>query len=155
MLRIGAAALLLVACAADHAKPPPSVAQPGTCSTSASLTGSTNATPTTFGPLTLDATGISLCAHLDATQLTRAHFAASTDQRAGATSGFAATLERSDFTPITDGWDVTVGDAPAQTFLNLEWGPPAGQATDVIVWLRATATPASTTISLDLFDPLE
>lgn len=155
MMRIGAAALFLVACAADHAKPPPSAAQPGTCTTSASLIGSTNAMPTTFGPMTIDTAGIVLCAHLDSTQLTRAHFAASTDQRPGITSGFAATLEHADLTSITDGWDVTVGDAPAQTFLNLEWGPPGGQVIDVVVWFRATAAPASTTISLDLFDPLE
>jgi hypothetical protein len=156
MSRIGVAALFLVACAAEHPKPPPLAAQPAACTASVALSGTgTNMAQTTFGPATLDAAGITLCAHLDATQLSRAHFAASSEQRPGATSGFAATLERADLTSILDGWDLTVGDAPPQTFLNLEWGPPAGQVIDVVLWFRATGAPASTTINLDLFDPLE
>jgi len=156
MTRFGAAALFLIGCAADHSKPPPAPGvQPRGCTASVSLTGSTTATPIALGPFALDANGITVCAHLDATQIARADFAASTDQRTGNASGVAATLERVDLTSIVDAWDVTVGDAPPQTFLNLEWGPPGGATTDVIVWFHAAATPATTTINLDLFDPLE
>jgi hypothetical protein len=119
------------------------------------LVGGTTHAPTPVGPLALDNNGVSLCVHLDATQLTRAHFAASTDQHVGATSGFAVALQHTDFTSILDGWDVTFGDAPPQTFQELEWGPPVGTTTDVVLWVHAAGTAATTTVTLDLFDPLE
>jgi hypothetical protein len=152
MKRIGLGALLLIGCAADHGKQqPPDVTQPRTCGATVTLDGH----PASLGPMTLDATGISVCAHLDATQMTRAEFAASTDQRPGDASGFAATLEHVDYTTILDGWDVSVGEAPTQTFLNLEWPAPAGQTLDVIVWFRATGAPTKTQLALDLLDPLD
>lgn len=152
MKRHGLAALLLIGCAADRKPaPPPDVTQPRSCATSVNLDGR----PVNLPPTLLDATGINVCAHLDASQLIRAEFAASTDQRAGDASGFAVTLERADRTPILDGWDVSVGDSPPQTFLNLEWSPPPGQSLDVIVWFRSTGSPSQTQLGLDLFDPLD
>jgi hypothetical protein len=77
---------------------------------------------------------------------------AGTNQVPGDSSGLVATLQRTDYTTIHDGWDVQVSNG---TFLNVEWSPPAGQTTDVVVWVRAAAAPVTTTFSLDLFDPLE
>ncbi len=148
--------LVLVGCASEHASGPPSpVVQPNACAQSVTLVGGTTSAPTPVGPLQLDTSGANLCVRLDATQLSRAHFMASTDQRAGTTSGFDATLQHTDYTTIVDGWDVSVGETQTQTFLNVEWSPPAGQTTDVVVWVRAAEAPAPATIQLDLFDPLE
>jgi hypothetical protein len=156
MKRLAAATvLLLFGCAAERSKTQTTDAtQPHTCAMQVNLTGGSSG-PKSVGPLTLDANGASFCAHLDATQLTRAHFAASTEHRMGATSGFATTLEHPDFTTIADGADITVGESPQLTFQQVEWGPPSGTATDVVLWVRAVGTSATTSISLDLFDPLD
>jgi len=133
--------------------PPPTAAvQPQTCAANVTLIGSTSIQPTDVGPFTLDTNGINLCARLDATQLTRTDMMAGTYQVPGDTSGLVATLQRTDYSTILDGWDVQVSNG---TFLNVEWSPPAGQTTDVVVWVRAVAAPVTTTFSLDLFDPLE
>ena len=153
---------LLAACASEHSSPTPTptpmpmpVTPPPTCAENITLVGAVSTSPTQIGPLALDAAGADICVRLDATQLRRAHFMASTDERTGATSGFDADLQRTDHTTILEGWDVSVGEMQPKTFLNVEWDPPVGQTTDVIVWVRASAAPAAASISLDLFDPLE
>jgi hypothetical protein len=147
---------LATGCVSSHALPEPTPAvQPQSCGVSLNLVGSVNATPMPTATLALDANGTNICAHLDATQLQRAHFAASSDYQQGDSSGFAATLEAADGSTILEGWDVSFGTTPTTTFLNVEWAPPVGQTTDVIVWVRAPQVPASTTMQLYLFDPLE
>lgn len=145
---------MLVGCTSSsgHSTEPPVVAQPRTCAANVTLVGAISTHPIDVGPLPLDASGANICARLDATQLTRAHLMAGTDQVAGDSSGLVATLQRTDYTTILDGWDVQVSNG---TFLNVEWSPPAGQTTDVVVWVRAASAPVTTTLALDLFDPLE
>ncbi len=116
------------------------------------------ATPTTIGPLVLDANGASVCLHLDATHnLVAAHFAATTDRETGTTSSFATALEDASFATLQDGWDVTYGSAPPTTFENLEWNAPLHQMTDGVLWIRAQGTsgPATTLVDLYLFEPFE
>lgn len=155
-MKLAGTCLLLIGCASDHSapKPPSEAIQPRTCASSIALVGAVTTSPTSVA-LPLDGNGANICAHLDATQLSRAHFMAGTDQRPGTTSGFSATLQHADFSTILDGWDVSVGETSPQTFLNVEWSPPAGQTTDVIVWVRADSEPTTVTFGLDLFDPLE
>src|SRR5438309_10173536 len=115
MKRLAGTCLLLFGCASDHtappSKPPPvepppaETIQPRTCAASITLVGATTASPAPVGPLTLDSNGANICAHLDATQLSRAHFAASTDQHPGDASGLAATLQHGDYSAILEGWD--------------------------------------------------
>ena len=146
------AALLVAGCTSSHVTEPVPGVQPRTCAANVTLVGASSTHPTEVGPLALDANGANICASLDATQLVRAHLMASTDERPGDASGLAATLERGDYSVILEGWDVSVSD---RTFLNVEWSPPAGQSTNVVVWVRAASVPVTTTVALDLFDPLE
>jgi hypothetical protein len=145
---------LVAGCAIEHPKLPDTsnVQEPTACGAHASLDGSGVASPTVLGPFALDASGIALCLHLDATANARVHFVASTEYEPGAASSFALTLEDATRNPIVDGWDLSVND---RSFANLEWGPPVGQVTDVVVWLRSHDGVASTTASVWLFDPLE
>lgn len=147
---------LAAGCVSEHGKPEPTPSvQPQGCGATFSLVGSVNATPMPTATLALDANGTNICAHLDATQMQRAHFAASSDQYPGDSSGLAATLQAADRSTILEGWDVSFGNTPPSTFLNVEWAPPVGQTTDVIVWVRAPMVPTTTTLQLYLFDPLE
>lgn len=129
--------------------------EPRTCAMQLTLDGSAGSAPNVVGPLTLDTSGADLCLHLDATHNTRVHFAASTPYEAGPASSYTATLEDTAYGAILDGWDVTVGNTDPHTFLNVEWNPPAGQTTNVILWVRSVAGTTPTTINLALFDPLE
>ncbi|MDB4955107.1 MAG: hypothetical protein JWO36_2676 [Myxococcales bacterium] len=130
------------------------VVEPGTCTMQVALDGSTG-TAQTVGPLALGINGADICMHLDATRNTRVHFAAATAQEPGPASSYLATLEDRSFHAIVDGWDVSIGNTDTHTFMNLEWDPPAGQTSDVILWVRGLHARAPTTISLSLFDPLE
>jgi len=152
-----ALALVLVGCASQHSSDPAPlpVAPPPACTQNITLVGAITTAPTRVGPLALDAAGADLCIRLDATQMQRAHFMASSDERTGTTSGLEAVLQRPDGTAVLDGWDVSVGLTQPKTFLNVEWDPPVGQTTDVVVWVRASDAPAAASIDLDLFDPLE
>ncbi|MBV8762859.1 MAG: hypothetical protein JO257_36580 [Deltaproteobacteria bacterium] len=132
--------VVLVGCAAD----PKPVENPTGCLT---LTG----TQSQDVPLMTDA---SVCLHLDATPLHRAHFMVSLPGRAGTTSGFSTSLDDASGALIVDGWDVTVGQTDPQTSATLEWSPPAGTTTDVTLHVRASAATA-TTVGLALLDPLE
>jgi hypothetical protein len=145
----------VIGCTSSHSTPTPEPAaavQPQTCAATLTLVGSTSVQPTDVGPFTLDTNGVNLCARLDATQLTRTAMMAGTNQVPGDTSGLVATLQHVDYSTILEGWDVQVSNG---TFLDVEWSPPAGQTTDVIVWVRAASAPVTTSFSLDLFDPLE
>jgi hypothetical protein len=156
-----AIALLLVGCASQHSTDPTPtptplpVSPPPACTQSVTLVGAVSTSPTRVGPFVLDAAGADICVRLDATQMQRAHFMASSDERTGTTSGLDAVLQRPDGTAVLDGWDVSVGETAPKTFLNVEWDPPVGQITDVVVWVRASGAPAGASIELDLFDPLE
>jgi hypothetical protein len=129
--------------------------EPRTCSARLTLVGGTTATPVVAGPFALDTHGVAVCLHLDATALHRAHFAAATRYENGTTSPLATTLQDSTFHAIRDGSDMTVGDSAPRTSTNLEWGPPAGAATDVILWVRTKAGTVTSEIDVWLFDPLE
>lgn len=133
----------LVGCASDP-KPAP---VPGGCVT---LAG----TASQDMPVTADAAGTSVCLHLDASTLARAHLMAGLPGRAGTTSGFSTVLEDASGQVIVDGWDVTVGQTDPMTSANLEWSPPAGVTTDATLVVMAPQSTA-TTLSLALLDPLE
>jgi hypothetical protein len=136
------ALVLLVGCAADP-KPTP--------------------LPTPQGCVTLDpsaaqdysiTTDASVCMHLDATMLHRAHFMLGMPAYAGTTSGFTVALRDAAGQLIVDGWDVTVGQTDPMTAATVEWSPPAGVTTDATLVISAPQ-PTTTTIDLALFDPLE
>lgn len=135
----------LVGCAADPQPAP--MPQPQGCVT---LAGNASQDM----PVTAGAAGTSVCMHLDATTLSRAHFMAGLPGRAGTTSGFQTVLEDASGQVIVNGWDVTVGQTDPMTSANLEWSPPAGVTTDVTLVVTAQQA-TSTTLSLGLLDPLE
>jgi hypothetical protein len=143
-------------CTSGTAKVPavPAV-EPLACSSTISLLGTTSDPPTSVGPLALDTNGIDLCVHLDPHGFTRVHLAIDSPPEPGMASSVASRLEDATFAPILDGWDVTVGTTVPQTSMNLEWDPPAGTTTDVVVWLRGTSASVSTTLQMSLFDPLD
>jgi hypothetical protein len=132
--------------------------QPRTCASDLTLDGSSGTGSTQLGPMQLDASGTSICVHLDATNNhVAAHFMASTDSMPGSTSPFATVLEDASFATLQDGWDVTVGETSPATFENLEWNAPLHVVTDTVLWVHATyATDTRTTsISVALFEPLD
>jgi hypothetical protein len=157
MKRIAIAALLWSGCATNHDSRGIIHSQPSACATTASVVGAAGVdAQVALGPYMLDDNGVAVCLQLDTRQMSRAEFAASTDRHGGDTSGFAAQLESSNGTTILDGWDVSYGDAPPETFLDLEWGGVAvGAVTDAVIWVYATDSAESTTLSLELLDPLE
>ena len=154
-----ASALLVGACALDrHGDVPPPVAtEPGACMQDVSLDGTSTAAPTPIGPLTLDASGSTICLHLDATRnIADAHFVALSDMLAGDTSGVLAVLQDPDRVTLQDSWDVSIGSAPAQTHMTLEWNAPLHEVTEAVLWVRAgNASAIATTIQLALFEPLD
>ena len=130
---------------------------PGGCDEAVVLTPSSGSTPasTTVGPVTLDESGTDVCLHLDGTALLRSHFSAGTELEVGAASSFTLVLRDQDGGTLLDGWDVTIGDIDAHTFVNLEWSPVGGEVNDVVLHARAKSGTATTTLSLALFDPLD
>jgi len=153
------AASLLGACVIDHhSDPAPVASEPGACTQDVSLDGSTGtSTPTAIGPLTLDAAGSTICLHLDATHnLAAAHFAATSDMFTGETSGVLAALQDPDRLTLQDSWDVTVGNAPPETHMTLEWDAPLHEMTEAVLWVRAgNASAVASSIQVALFEPLE
>jgi hypothetical protein len=156
--------LALAACGAEPATPldGPTAddaaamgVQPEGCAETVTLIGAITTAPRSIGPRAVDANGLNVCLALDAAALARAHFTCSTAYEPGAASSFAVTLQRPDRSTIHDGWDVTVGAAPARSMAHLEWSPPAGAVTHAVLWLRARGPTATTTVELALFDPLE
>ncbi len=146
MPRLAWLAISLVACA-TRSMPP--AGEPG-CAQDVTLAGTS-----TVGPLGVDTTPLALCLHLDATALTRAHFAAQTDYRDGTKSYFAESLIDASGTKLVDGWDVTVGQTDPQSATNVEWDAPAGVVTDVTLRISDTTGPNSTKLQLALVDPLD
>jgi hypothetical protein len=158
--------VVLVGCASDPSAPtlpsappplplPTPVPTPATCTDVTLTATSSGQVASQTLPLALDTQGVALCLHLDASALGRAHFMAGTPSQPGTSSSFEAALADAGGQVIVAGWDVTVGATDPTTFTNLEWSPPARQASDVklIVWTRAGS--ASTSVSGSLFDPLE
>jgi len=150
-------ALFAAACVVDrHADPAP-VSEPRTCNAAdITLDGSLNAPATSVGPLALDASGVTICLHLDATKnLAAAHFVAASDQTAGDSSGLAVVLQDPDRGTLQDGWDVTVDDTPDRAFANLEWNAPVSELTEAVLWVRAAKAPRTATVQLSLFEPAD
>lgn len=119
-----------------------------------SLDGTGAAPPTQIGPLTLDASGSTICLHLDATHnVADAHLAAQSDAQPGDTSGVLAALQDPDRLMLQDSWDVSIG---TQTHMTLEWNAPLHEVTEAVLWVRAAnASAVATTIQLALFEPLD
>ena len=151
-------ALVAGGCVVEHHQEPsadPPV-QPRTCASELTLDGANGTGSAQLGPMQLDASGTSICLHLDATNNhVAAHFMSSTDSMPGATSPFAAVLEDAGFATLQDGWDVTVGETAPATFENLEWNAPLHVVTDTVLWVHATGEARTTSISVALFEPLE
>jgi hypothetical protein len=119
--------------------------------------------PTPQGCVTLDpsaaqdysiTTDASVCMHLDATTLHRAHFMADLPARSGTTSGFSIVLQDPSGQALVDGWDLTIGETDPRTNAHIEWSPPAGVTTDATLVITAPQR-TSSTIDIALFDPLE
>ena len=130
--------------------------EPRTCSAHITLAPVDSGMPATQElPLTLDHDGVDLCIHLDPSALVRAHFAASSSPEPGTASSLMSRLEDPTFTPIVDGWDVTIGSTDPTTRMTLEWSPATTAPLDVVVWLHAVQDTATTKVAVTLFDPLE
>jgi len=160
-LAAGCGGLAAAGCGGVAAGPGPdgpdldAAVNPATCPSWLTLDGAAGTgQPTPVGPVALDGDGVELCLHLDARANRRVHFAAWTDYRDGAETGWASRLFDDRGAVVRDGWDVVVGDPP-RAFLNLEWSPPAGQVTDVVLHVWAAGAAGSTPLYLALFDPLE
>lgn len=160
--------VLLVGCASDPSAQPPTLPPPPAPlpvpTAMPTPSGCTAVTLTAVDagqvasqtvPTAIDTQGVALCLHLDASALQRAHFMAGTPSQSGTSSSFESALLDASGQLIVDGWDVSFGGTDPTTYSNLEWSPPAGQATDVklIVWARAGSE--ATTLKVALFDPLE
>ena len=133
--------VVLVGCASDPQKP---VENPTGCIT---LTGNQSQDV----PVMTDA---SVCMHLDATPLARAHFMADLPSVAGTTSGYSISLVDSNGAPLADGGDLVIGNTMPYARAQLEWSPPAGVTTDATLVVRA-GSPTATMLSIALLDPLE
>jgi len=131
--------------------------EPGECAYSVALYGMTgNADATPVGPITVDTTGIDICLSLDARDnLVVAHFAAGTTYESADSASFQLGLYDGNGTLLRDGWDVTFGSTPTTAFANLEYGVEKGQVMSAVLWVRAKAGTASSTVSLHLFEPYE
>ncbi|HEX5064351.1 MAG TPA: hypothetical protein VFV99_33480 [Kofleriaceae bacterium] len=131
--------------------------EPGECTYNVALygmTGNANATP--VGPITVDTSGIDICLSLDARDnLVVAHFAAGTQYETAASSSFELALYDGDGTLLRDGWDVAFGSTPTTAFANLEYGVTKGQVMDAVLWVRAKAGTATSTVNVTLFEPYE
>jgi len=159
--------VVLVGCASDPAAPapgtptlpPPPAPLPtptnAACTSTVSLTPDGTLIASQNVTVNVDQQGLALCLHLDATALTRAHFMASMPAQPSTTSSFSTALLDASGQLIVDGWDVTVGQTDPQTSAHLEWSPPAGQVTDVRLWIQTRVGVAATAVSVGLFDPLE
>ena len=131
----------LVGCASDPKQPAPN---PTGCVTLAGNASQDVA-------VTTDA---SVCMHLDATSLVRAHLMADLPSQPGTTSGFSISLVDANGAPLADGGDLVIGNTMPYARAQLEWSPPAGVTTDATLIIRAS-TPTATTLSIALLDPLE
>jgi len=163
--------IALAACTSEPGGSPPSIDVPpleirdvaevthvpGECTYNVALYGMTgNAAATPVGPITVDTTGIDICLSLDARDnLIVAHFAAGTQYETAASSSFELALYDGNGTLVRDGWDVAFGSTPTTAFANLEYGVTKGQVMDAVLWVRAKAGTATSTVSLHLFEPLE
>jgi hypothetical protein len=116
------------------------------------IVATTSSPPTAVGPLTLDHDGVDICVHLDPGSFTRASFSVDSPPEAGSAASIAGRLEDSTFASIADGTEVTVG---TNTSMEIDWMPPAGTTTDVVVWLHAVSAAATTTVQMSYFDPLD
>jgi hypothetical protein len=113
-------------------------------------------TQPTYGPVTLDTTGITICMTLDARNNGNlAHFSATTQYETANASSFELALFDASDASIEMGWDVAIGSSPATTFANLEHSFERGQVYAVKLVARAKAAPAPAQIALRLFCPLE
>jgi hypothetical protein len=93
------------------------------------------------------------CLHLDASQLRRGHFMASTRNEPGSASGFSIEMTSSDGSPLATGGDITVGQTDPMTFASLELAITGG--TELDVRLIVSSADHATAINVALFDPLE
>jgi hypothetical protein len=142
-------AVLAPACVVDRHADPPQVAEPRTCTVDVVVTS--DGAPTSV-PLGLDASGATVCLHLDASKVTAAHFAASSAMAAGDSSGIAIVLQDPDRVTLQDGWDVS-DDSDEHVSANVEWNAPAHELTEAILWLRAPQHPVATTLQLSMVSP--
>jgi hypothetical protein len=152
---VALALLLASGCATEPDLPPdqqprPLVPGKNGCHEVATLDGVV-AGSLTLGPYVFG-TG-TFCLHLDASQLRRGHFMASTRYESGIASGFTIELTLADGTPLAAGGDVTVGQADPMTFASLETPITGGTALDVR--LVVSALDRATGVNVALFDPLE
>ena len=136
--------VVLVGCASDGKPAPGSTGTGGTCVT---LAG----TASQDVSITTDA---SVCMHLDATTLPRAHFMADLPSQPGTTSGFSISIVDANGAVLADGGDLVIGQTSPEARAQVEWSPPAGVTTDATLVVRA-ASATATTASLALLDPLE
>jgi hypothetical protein len=156
--------VVLVGCASDPAEPTPGLPPPpaplptptdAACAADVTLTPDGTLMASQTVPVTVDTAGLALCLHLDATMLARPHFLAAMPAQPSTMSAFSTALLDADNQLIVDGWDVTVGQTDPQTSAHLEWAPPGGEVTTVRLWVQSRAGPASTSVEVTLFDPLE
>lgn len=156
--------LALVGCASNSTSggdgpadaPGAAAIEPRSCAQQIALavTSDTGGPGTDIGSIALDPNGVDLCVSLAGSQAAT-HLQITSATEPGTTSSIIARLEDATFAPIVDGWDVTVGSATPQTWMNLEWNPPISATTiDVVVWLRGADHPVTTDISMALFVPL-
>jgi len=131
-------------------QPRPLVPDANGCAEVATLDGA-QSDSMAFGPY-LFGTG-TFCLRLDASQLRRGHFMASTRNEVGTQSGFTIAMTAPDGSPLAAGWDVTVGATDPMTFANLEMPIAGGTLLDAK--LVVTAVDNASSIQVSLFDPLE
>lgn len=132
-------------------------ATPGTCRESVRLYGMDDTTGgVTFGPMSLDTTGVTLCLTLDATDnIQVGHFGAGTDREQKATSSYQMTLFDAQDHLLQDGWDVTFGGSPPTSFGNLEYGVTKGTVLEAKIVIRMKAGTGSTNLYMELIEPYE
>lgn len=162
------AALLLVACTSPpepplheldvEAEPIGAPAAAGPCDTHVSLYGATGSATPTAVPFTIESSdGFDICLELDARDnIVVGHFAASTQRETNTTTSmFQLALFDKDGELLQEGWDVTFGSSPAETFANLEYGVTKGTLVELTLHVSAKCVPLGTTIDVALFEPYE
>jgi hypothetical protein len=104
----------------------------------------------------VDANGIDLCIHLDATKLDVAQLHVTTPWFPGTQSDVLVQLEDTQFTPIATAaeFTTTTSDGAILTMAELNWNPSA-KIQDVVLWTRARGPAVTPGLDVTFQDPTE